>query len=294
MKIIVTGAAGMLAAEVIPILLEKGDDVVQTDINQRLPVISALDVSNLEDVLRLAAEIRPDYIFHLGAETNVDLCQQDSEHAFKVNALGTKNVVAACKKFNSKLVYISTGAVFNGQKQAPYVEADDPEPVNIYGQSKLEGEAAIREELSEYFIFRAGWMVGGWELDKKFVYKIIQQLKEGKRKLMAVNDKFGSPTFTKDFARGLNVVVSSGRYGLYHMTNQGTCSRYDMAVKIAEFMGVGQEVNIEPVGSDRFPLPAPRSRSEMMENFKLASLGINMMPRWEDSLREYININKDK
>ena len=137
-------------------------------------------------------------------------------------------------------------------------------------------------------------MVGGWELDKKFVYKIVQQLKEGKRELKAVNDKFGTPTFTKDFAANLMKVIHSGKYGLYHMANKGTCSRYDMAVRIVEAMGLKGEVRVEPVDSSIFPLPAPRGRSEMMKNENLEELGLNNMPRWEDSLGNYIKVNKDK
>jgi len=137
-------------------------------------------------------------------------------------------------------------------------------------------------------------MVGGWQLDKKFVYKIVQQLKKGKRYLIAVSDKFGSPTFTKDFAANLMSVINAGKYGIYHMANKGTCSRYDMAVKIVEFMGLADEAKVEPVDSSRFPLPAPRARSEMIENRNLELLGINDMPRWEDSLGEYIIKNKDK
>ena len=136
-------------------------------------------------------------------------------------------------------------------------------------------------------------MIGGWEIDKKFVYKIVQKLKKGEKEFIVVNDKFGSPTFTKDFAANLMKVINTKRYGIYHMVNKGTCSRYDMAVKIAEFMGFKDKVKINPVNSAQFPLPEPRSRSEMMDNYKLDLLGLNNMPYWGDSLAEYIKINKD-
>jgi len=294
MKILVTGAAGMLAAEIVPVLLREGHEVVKTDINRRLPDIEALDVTSREQVMEWIGKERPEYVFHLAAETNVDLCQQDPDHAFRANALGTENIVKACGDHGAKLLYISTSAVFSGEKAEPYVETDEPAPVNVYGKSKLDGEEAVRNHLDEYFIIRAGWMVGGWELDKKFVYKIVQQLKQGKRGIKAVSDKFGSPTFTKDFAANLMKVIVSGKYGLYHMANKGTCSRYDMAVKIVEAMGLEGQVMVEPVDSSVFPLPAPRGRSEMMENRKLEKLGLNNMPRWEDSLGEYIKRNKDK
>ena len=294
MKIVVTGAAGMLAAEVIPELKRGGHEVVSFDLNQRLPDIQAIDIRDPGQVFDVVGKIKPDYVFHLAAETNVDLCEQDRDHAFKVNTFGTENIALACQKFKVKLVYISTAGVFFGDKPEPYTEFDHPRPANIYGESKLQGEHIVRNFLCEYFIVRAGWMVGGWEIDKKFVYKIVQQLKEGKAELKAVSDKFGTPTFTKDFARNLAALVPTGRYGLYHMANKGTCSRYDIAVKIVEFMGLSGKVRVSPVSSDAFPLPAPRGRSEMMRNYRLDLLGLNQMPHWEDSLKGYIHLNKNK
>ena len=137
-------------------------------------------------------------------------------------------------------------------------------------------------------------MVGGWDIDKKFVYKIVQQIKEGKQELNVVADKFGSPTFTKDFANNLMNVVNTGRYGLYHMTNKGTCSRFDVAVKIVEFMNCKKTVKVNPINSAQFPLPAPRANSEMMRNYKLDLLGLNHMPHWEESLKQYIQSNNPK
>jgi len=216
------------------------------------------------------------------------------DHAFKVNTFGTEHMVKACKEFDSGLLYISTGAVFDGKKEIPYIENDDPDPLSIYGKSKLEGEKAVIGVLDKYFIMRAGWMVGGWELDKKFVYKIVQQIKEGKKELVVVSDKFGSPTFTKDFASNLLNVIENGEYGLYHMANKGSCSRHEMAMKIVEYMGLSGKVKVNPVTSDKFPLPAPRPRSAVMENQKLNTLGLNNMPFWETSLEAYIKENKDK
>ncbi|MGB2651507.1 MAG: dTDP-4-dehydrorhamnose reductase [Candidatus Omnitrophota bacterium] len=293
-KILVTGSAGMLAADIVPVLLKDGHEVIQTDINQRLPDIETLDVTDPEEVMKKVSEVAPDYIFHLAAETNVDLCEEDPDHAYKVNAIGTENIVKACKRAGVRLLYISTGAAFDGGKDTPYTEFDQTGPVSVYGKSKLEGEEIVQKELEKYVIIRAGWMVGGWELDKKFVYKIVQQLKQGKRDLMAVSDKFGAPTFTKDFAKNLMNVINTEKYGIYHMANKGTCSRYDMAVKIVEFMGLADEATVEAVDSSRFPLPAPRARSEMIDNHKLEEVGLNNMPRWEESLEEYIKENKDK
>jgi len=284
----------MLAAEVIPSLIHSGHAVFSTDINQRLPEIKRLDITQKEDIFGAIGALLPDYVFHLAAETNVDLCEEKPLHAFRVNAQGTENIALACDKFDVPMLYISTSSVFSGDKKTPYRETDKTGPVNAYGKSKLEGEKIVRSILKKYFIIRAGWMVGGWEIDKKFVFKIAQQLKQGKNELTVVADKSGSPTFTKDFAANLLNVINTEKYGLYHMANRGTCSRYDMALKIVDFSGLTGKVKVRPIGSDKFPLPAPRPDSEMLENFNLEKMHINNMPSWEDSLRIYIAENLHK
>jgi dTDP-4-dehydrorhamnose reductase len=294
MRILLTGAAGMLAAEVVPELKRNGFEVHGFDMNQRLPDIQKMDITDYAQVLKAAETVKPDYIFHLAAETDVDRCEREPDHAFKVNTIGTENIALVCQKLGIKMLYISTAGVFFGDKSEPYTEFDIPNPANVYGHSKLQGEIIVKHLLSQFFIVRAGWMVGGWEIDKKFVYKMVQQLKEGKTELKVVADKFGPPTFTKDFAKNLVALVKTGRFGLYHMTNQGSGSRHDIAVKIVEFMGLSGKVTVQPINSAQFPLPAPRARSEMMQNYHLDLIGLNLMPRWEKSLEDYIKANKDK
>jgi len=294
MRILLTGAAGMLAADVLKVLARDKHEVSKIDIHQRLPDIERLDIVDSEKVFRKVKSIRPDYIFHFAAETDVDLCQQEPEHAFKINALGTRNMALAAKECRSRLLYVSTGNVFDGNKLAAYIESDKPCPINEYGKSKLQGEEEVKGLLSEYFIIRVGWMVGGWGLDKKFVYKIVQQLQEGRRELRVVSDKFGSPTFTKDFAANFMSVLDTKQFGLYHMANKGTCSRYDIALAVVELMGLRGRVEVVPIVSSQFPLPAPRPRSEMMNNHKLDLLKLNNMPCWQESLAEYIKTNKDE
>ena len=294
MKIFLTGASGMLAAEVIPQLEADGHKVIETDLRPRLDRIIPLDITDLDQVKKEISAVRPDYVFHLAAETNVDLCEQKPDLAFRVNTLGTENIALACQEFDVRLLYISTAGVFGGKKKEPYTEFDIPDPANIYGHSKLQGEHIVKNLLSRYFIIRAGWMVGGWEIDKKFVYKIVQQILEGRKELRVVCDKFGSPTFTRDFAGNLMNVINTNRYGLYHMTNRGTCSRYEVAVKIVEFMGLKSKVKIIAISSDEFLLPAPRADSEMMRNYRLDLLGLNHMPHWEESLKRYIESNIPK
>jgi dTDP-4-dehydrorhamnose reductase len=239
-------------------------------------------------VLRIVEARRLDAVLHLAAETDVDRCEREPGHAYRTNAIGTANVVRACRRVGATLVYISTGGVFDGEKEAPYTEDDAPRPLSVYAKSKLEGERIVQDHLDRAFVVRAGWMIGGVEKDKKFVAKIIQQLTDGQRQILAVNDKIGSPTFTDDLAAGLLRLVETGRFGLYHMVNQGWGSRYDIARHVVVCWG-DPAVEVVPVGSDRFPLPAPRGRSEAMENRRLAEMQCDgWMRPWQTALAEYV------
>jgi dTDP-4-dehydrorhamnose reductase len=202
-------------------------------------------------------------------------------------------VARACLESGATLVYVSTGNVFDGEKIEPYTEYDVPGSINVYGRSKLEGERIVEQMKDEYFVFRAGWMVGGWEIDKKFVYKIVQLCRTQKQ-LNVVNEKFGSPTFTGDFARVMLATVATPRFGLYHLLNQGGASRWEIACEIVRLLGREGDIEVAPVSSSEFPLPAPRPRAEMLRNLKLELLELDDMPHWKDSLRRYIEENRDK
>lgn len=288
----------MLASAVIAELGKSGDEIfgstvkiVTSDINLRLPDIQKVDICTFKDVDDWVKFEEPDFVFHLAAETDVDLCEKNPEHAYKTNYIGTENVALVCQKYDIPALYISTAGVFYGDKTEPYSEFDKPHPINVYGWSKLYGEIVFRRLLKKYFIVRAGWMVGGWEIDKKFVYKIVCQLLEGKKEINVVNDKYGTPTFTIDFARNLLPLIITNRYGLYHMANKGWATRYDIAIKIVEFMNLTGSVKVNPISTAQFPLPAQRARSEMMNNFHLDLIGLNNMPLWQESLEKYIKTN---
>jgi dTDP-4-dehydrorhamnose reductase len=296
MKILITGGSGMLASSIVTELelggytiLGSVASVIRTDINPRNSEIQGLDVQDLRDYVTVC---EPDFIFHLAAETDVDLCEINPDHAFRTNTIGTENVAIICQEHDIPMLYVSTAEVFAGDQIQPYSEYDKPQPTNIYGLSKLCGEMAVENSVREYFVVRAGWMIGGGEIDKKFVGRIVRQLEEGKKELDIVDDRFGSPTFTRDFAKNLVPLINSKRYGLYHMVNRGAASRYEIALKIVEFMGVAEDVKVNPVESSRFPLCAPRGRSKAMRNYKLDLLGMNSMPEWEQSLEAYIKEHK--
>jgi dTDP-4-dehydrorhamnose reductase len=290
MKILVTGAAGMLGTAVREKWAEGGRKLILSDKNTVDENILSLNVEDRKAVDDLFTHHRPDLVLHLAAETDVDLCEQDPRHSYRANAWGTENIARACNRYGSTMVYISTGSVFGGDRKEAYTEYDRPNPVNIYAHSKLAGEQIVHQVMDKYYIFRAGWMVGGWHIDKKFVYKIIQ-LCQTQDKIKVVDDALGSPTFTVDFAANMLSVVNSEQYGLYHMGNKGVCSRFEMAQEIVAILGLREKVEVCPVSSDEFPLPAPRPKSEMMENFKLEMLGLNDMPHWRDSLKHYITSN---
>lgn len=287
MKVLVTGANGMVGSALCPLLKKKGYEVFASDIDKSARDMIYLDVSNYQQIEELAGKNTFDIIIHLAAETDVDKCESQIDHAFRINTLGTENMALICQKLDIPLFYMSTAGVFDGAKKDPYNEFDVPCPVNIYGKSKHEGEKAVQNLLNKFFIVRAGWMMGGGPLkDKKFVAKIINLLKT-KNELTVVNDKFGSPTYTVDLASNLIALIESKRFGIYHMTNKGVCSRYDVAVKIVEYLKLSG-IKIKPITSDKFPLPASRANSEMMDNYKLTLLGLNQMRPWQEALRDYL------
>jgi dTDP-4-dehydrorhamnose reductase len=287
MKILITGAAGMLGSSLCPMLRQRGHDVYATDVSSIDNGIEPLDVRNFEQVKAFVERIKPDMVMHLAAETDVDKCELEPDHAYQTNTIGTQNVALVCQKYDVEIVYISTIGVFDGENHEPYTEFDEPNPINVYGKSKLWGEKAVQNLLRRYYILRAGWMMGGGpEKDKKFVAKIIELLRKTS-KLKVVNDKFGSPTYTVDLSERLSELIETGYYGLYHCTNKGFVSRYEIAKRVVEYLG-RNDVAIEPVSSAFFPLPAPRARSEASRNYRLELLRMDNSRHWEEALKEYI------
>ena len=248
--------------------------------------IDTLDVRDLDAV---RGRIRPNQysaVIHLGAETDVDRCEREPEHAFRTNAVGTQNVALACQSSRTVMVYTSTAGVFGGDgATGPFTEQDPPHPANVYGASKLAGERHVQALLDRFFIVRPGWMMGGNTKDKKFVAKMLAQIREGSD-IRAVNDKVGSPTFARELVVGIRELLRSGRYGLYHMTNHGVCSRYDVACAIVEYMR--SPIRVIPVNSAHFPLPAPRANSEAMRNLNLELVGLDHMSDWRPALVAYL------
>ena len=287
LKALVTGANGMLGDALCPLLEKQGYLLYRTDIITSDNIFK-LDITNVSDIKGAIDKFIPDIVFHLAAETDVDKCELNKVHAYRTNAEGARNIAIVCKELNIPMVYISTAAVFDGKNVEGYTEEDVPgNCINIYGKSKLEGELAVRSLLKNYYIIRASWMIGGFNKDKKFVWKIVQLLK-AKKEIPVVTDKIGSPTFTRDFAKGMVNIVSKARPGIYHCVNKGKCTRFDIAKKIAEYLGK-KDVVLRPVTSDVFPLPAPRPKSEVLINYNLSQMGMDDSRTWEEALKEYID-----
>jgi dTDP-4-dehydrorhamnose reductase len=298
MKILVTGAGGMLGSAVVPALVDAGHTVVATDL--RVPAdgpawnghgspLTPLDVRSSAEVAHQFTRTNPTFVVHLAAETDLEVCEAEPEHAFTTNALGTKHVALACQAADIPLMYVSSAGVFDGRKESAYTELDDPCPINMYAHSKFEGELYVQTYLSRYYIVRAGWMVGGGRKDHKFVAKILAQVRDGAQVIYAVGDKLGTPTYAPDFAGCFARLMETDSFGLYHMACQGQASRYDVARKILEVLG-RTDVQLVKVGSDFFrdDYPVRRPASEIMRNLMLEVHGMNTMRPWEESLEEYL------
>ena len=279
-KVLVTGANGMLGSDLCEIFKEKGHQVIGTD-------LETLDVCDYEAVQETVIQIEPDFVIHLAGMTDVDNCEKEPEKAFHINTIGTQHVALACQKTRALLVHLSTLSVFDGTKCESYTEFDTPNPKSWYSLSKYRGELIVEKLLNKYYIVRAGWMFGGGLEDKKFVAKIMD-LASKNGSINAVDDKFGSPTYTRDISRGIERLIKTGLYGTYHMVNTGGyCSRFEFAKAILEYTG-NTTCAVHPVSSAVFPLPAPRPRMEAARNYSLELQGWNWMPNWRDALEHYI------
>jgi len=282
-RLFVTGAGGMVGSYVADVFREW--DLTLTDI---VPGTERVDVTDRAAVRKAIDRAAPDVVLHLAAATDVDRCDREPDWAHRSNAVGAENVALACQGSGSTLVYVSTGMVFAGDKGEPYVESDQPGPLNAYARAKLAGERAVAARLSRYYIARAGWMMGGGARDTKFVGKMAELIAAGRTPLRAVVDTWGTPTYARDLLGAIGRLLETGAYGLYHVGNEGCCTRYDMALAIREALG-RPEVVVEAVDSSVFPLPAPRPRSEAMRSLALERLGVTLRP-WREALHEYVTV----
>jgi len=241
-----------------------------------------LDVTDIKQVGKLIRLYKPDIIIHLAAITNVDKCEKFPKKTYLVNTQGTKNIVDICRKENIILVFLSSSAIFPGQKKG-YTETDIPNPINVYGKSKLEAENYIKENLKKFFIVRTGWIIGGGKKEKKFVSFIINDILSG-RKIKVVNDKFGTLAYAKNLAEFLKIILENNlSFGTYHFGSKGVCSRLDIATQIAKIFK--KETVIQPVSSNNFKESffAPRPKFEVLKSTK-----IPFRSTWKNTLKQYL------
>jgi dTDP-4-dehydrorhamnose reductase len=290
-RVLITGCGGMLGHAIYPYFRRRCRLVRATDKELSEPWLTPLDVRDDGALRRTFNAFRPDLVLHLAAETDLELCETQRDLARETNAEPLKVVSRLCCETGATLVYISTAGVFDGSKQGLYTEADAPNPIMVYGRTKYDGELHALTGCDRTYVVRAGWMVGGGHRkDKKFVSKILRQIVAGRTVLYGVDDKWGTPTYTVDFANNLSLLLATGRFGIYHMVCEGAGTRLDIAKEIVDICGRG-DIEVHPVGSEFFSEQyfAPRPRSEMLLNAKLRRLGINAMRPWQLALRDYIS-----
>jgi dTDP-4-dehydrorhamnose reductase len=271
MRIVITGAYGQLGRSLQNVLV--GHEILLVDLPEH-------DITRL-DIIAAIAAFQPDVVIHAGAFTDVDGCELDPDAAYMVNALGTRNVAVACQRCDAPMLYVSTDYVFDGQKEGPYSEFDEPNPINVYGRSKLIGERIVRDLLSRFYIVRTAWLYaqGG----NNFVAKILSLAGE-RDELSVVTTEVGSPTYAPDLAEAIVRLIEYPLYGIYHLVNEGSCSRYEFASKILEFAGKSG-FPLHPVQTYDRPTRVPANAS--LRNFCAATqLGIRLRP-WEEALRSY-------
>jgi dTDP-4-dehydrorhamnose reductase len=245
-----------------------------------------LDITDLESVRRVISRRRPDRIVNLAAATDLDRAEKEPEWAWRLNALGPWNLALASAELGAELVQVSTIGLFGADAPGPFTELDLPAPCNVYARTKLAGEDAVRAHAPRHYVVRTAWVMGGGRKDKKFVGQLLERMERGE-KVRAVDDKVGSPTYARDLVVLIRELIKTRAYGLYHATNAGAASRYDIAVELNRLLGGKSEV--ERASSAEFPRPAPRPRSEVSQSLAVVARGLDAhLGPWQDALARYL------
>lgn len=253
--------------------------------------LSFLDFRDFERYREEVAGFNPDYLFHLGACTDMEWCEHNTEETYLTNTLCVENAVHIANSLDIPILYIGTAGIFDGKKPQ-YDEWDQPNPLGVYARSKYMGERFVVENAKQYLVCRAGWMMGsGPSKDKKFVQKILKQIKEGKKELFVVNDRNGTPTYTQDFAKTVKALLSRNVYGLFNCACEGQTSRIEICEEILRILGLSDMIRVNVVGSSFFTEEyfAERPESECLCNRKLHILGIDTMRDWRVALKDYLD-----
>lgn len=278
MKVLVTGAKGQLGHDVVNELTMRGHEAIGVDIDE-------MDITDFESVSRVLKETDPDAVIHCAAYTAVDAAEDNIDLCRRVNAYGTENIAKVCGELDCKLMYISTDYVFDGQGERPWEPDDKRDPLNVYGQTKYEGELAVEKYVRKYFTVRIAWVFG---VNGKNFIKTMLNLGKTRDRITVVDDQVGSPTYTYDLARLLADMIETDQYGRYHATNEGLCSWYEFAKEI--FRQAGLSVEVLPVSSAQYPAKAKRPSNSRMSKAKLIQNGFTPLPPWQDALARYLDL----
>ena len=276
MKVLVTGVKGQLGYDVMKILNTRSIDCLGADIED-------FDITDFDAVSSFIKGYHPDVVVHCSAYTAVDKAEENLELCRNINANGPRNIATVCKEIDAKMVYISTDYVFPGTGDRAYEPEDATGPLSVYGQTKLDGEIAVRELLDKYFIVRTAWVFG--KNGNNFIKTMLRVGKEHDS-MNVVCDQVGSPTYTADLAVLLYDMIQTEKYGTYHATNEGYCSWAEFAVEIFKQAGYSTKVNF--ITSDQYPAKAKRPENSRMSKEKLKDAGFACLPTWQDALKRYL------
>ena len=276
MQLLVTGVKGQLGHDVVKECEKRGITAIGVDIEE-------MDITDAAACEKVIKEAKVDAVIHCAAYTAVDAAEDNIELCRKINAEGTENIVKVCRELNIKMMYFSTDYVFNGKGDRPWKTDDERSPLNVYGQTKYEGELAVENSLEKYFILRIAWVFG---VNGKNFIKTMLRLGKEKGAVSVVNDQIGSPTYTADLAVLAVDMIQTDKYGTYHATNEGLCSWYEFACQI--FNEANMDVKVTPVSSDAFPAKAKRPSNSRMDKSKLTKNGFSPLPGWQDALKRYL------
>ncbi len=288
-KIYIAGCGGMLGEAFYEVFGE-GSELKCTDIDVNAEWLSYLDFRDFDAYRADVLAFRPDILFHLGAHTSLEYCEEHPDDAYATNTLAVENAVHIANELGVPLLYISTAGIFDGGQET-YDDWDQPNPLGHYARSKYMGERFVAENCRRHLVCRAGWMMGGGPAkDKKFIQKLMKQLRDGKKELHVVDDKLGTPTYTLDFARNVELLLERRLWGIYNLICDGVTSRLEVATYLVEALGLRGEVRISPVGSEYFAVEyfAARPASERLIPAKLKLRGLYLMRDWQTCLDEYL------
>jgi dTDP-4-dehydrorhamnose reductase len=293
-KIYMAGVGGMLG-EAFYEVFKNEYELKCTDIDVNEDWLSYLDFRNSEEYSKDVVNFNPDYLFHIGAHTSLEYCDTNQDDAYLTNTISVETATRIANSLNIPILYISTAGIFDGQKDV-YDDWEDPNPLGHYARSKYLAEKFVKENAHKYLICRAGWMMGaGPKKDKKFIQKLMKQLKEGNNELFIVDDKLGTPTYTIDFAQNVKLLLEKEYWGLYNMVCHGITGRFEVAKELVSILGLNNKVKVTPVNSDYFKSIyfSARPASERLLDKKLTLLNSNIMRDWKVCLKEYIESKYD-